>query len=237
MGIITSTAAADARRVLIVDDHPVVREGLRMVIGLDPRLAVCGEAGSLAEGIRQFRELRPDLVLVDITLQNGSGLELTKSLVAGDRGAMVLVTSVHDEKLYAERVLRAGARGFVSKSAPTGEVVQAIHRVLEGGLYFSEQMTERLLRRLGGNSTEEIVSPVDSLSDRELEVFEHIGHGLTTRQIAERLHLSRKTIETYREHIKAKLGIGNATELTQRAVQWVMEQDGGTSESRAAESH
>ena len=107
MGIITSTTGADARRILIVDDHPVVREGLRMVIGLDPRLTVCGEAGSLAEGVRQFRELQPDLVLVDITLQNGSGLELTKSLVSSDRGAMVLVTSVHDEKLYAERVLRA----------------------------------------------------------------------------------------------------------------------------------
>lgn len=228
MGIITSTAAG-ARRILIVDDHPVVREGLRMVIGLDSRLAVCGEAGSLADGLRQFRDLQPDLVLVDISLQNGSGLELTKSLVSGDRGALVLVTSVHDEKLYAERVLRAGARGFVSKAAPTGDVVQAIHRVLEGGLYFSDVMTERLLRRIGGNSPEEIASPVESLSDRELEVFEHIGHGLTTRQIAERLHLSRKTIETYREHIKAKLGIANATELTQRAVQWVMEQDGGGS--------
>lgn len=228
MGLITSTSSDNVRRVLIVDDHPLVREGMRIVINMDPQLTVCGEAESLSDAMRQYRELQPDLVLADITLQNGSGIELTKSLVAQNPDVRVLIASMHDENVYAERVLRAGARGFINKSESTNHVVQAIHRVLAGGLYFSDQMTERLLRRLGGGTPDVIESPVQSLSDRELEVFEHIGHGLTTRQIAEKLHLSRKTIETYREHIKAKLGIANATELTQRAVQWVLEQDSGT---------
>lgn len=225
MGIITSTSQSQTFRILIVDDHPLVREGLRMVVGLDPRLSICGEAESLPEALRQFRELKPDLVLADITLQNGSGIELTKSLTSQDPSVKVLISSMHDEAIYAERVLRAGAKGYINKSETTSQIVHAIHRVLGGGLYFSDKMTERLLRRFGGNAPEEFESPVQSLSDRELEVFEHIGRGLTTRQIAEKLHLSRKTIETYREHIKAKLSIGNAAELTQRAVQWVLEQD------------
>lgn len=216
-------------RTMIVDDHPIVREGITAVINREPDLEVCGQAGGLAEAMRMHRELRPDLVVADVTLSDGSGLDLVKELVALDPDVKVLVQSMHEESLYAERSLRAGARGYINKEEAPKQLINAIRQVLSGRVYLSSSMTDRMLSRsVRGVSSDQ--SPFDTLSDRELEVFEQIGRGITTRRIAQNLYLSPKTIETYRENIKAKLNLRNATELTQHAVQWVLENcstDGG----------
>jgi DNA-binding NarL/FixJ family response regulator len=209
-------------RVLIVDDHPIVREGLAAIINREPDLEVCGQAGGLAQAMRLFQQERPDLVVADVSLEDGNGLELVKELVAQDAGIKVLVQSMHEESLYAERSLRAGARGYVNKEEAPGQIVNAIRQVLRGRVYLSSRMTDRLLHR-SVRGFEPDRSPIESLSDRELEVFEQIGRGMTTRRIAQNLYLSPKTIETYRENIKTKLNLKNATELTQHAVQWVLE--------------
>lgn len=222
-GMTTSVPLLQRRRILLVDDHPIVRRGLAALINAEADLEVCGEAEGLSQTMRQFRETRPDLLVVDLSLENGSGLEVIKELIAQDSGVGILVSSMHDETLYAERALRAGARGYVNKDQPTRIILAAIRRVLDGSVYLSEQMTQRLLCRNLGESGIPDSSPVESLSDRELEVFERIGHGETTRQIAERLHLSPKTIETYREHIKVKLNLNSATELSRHAVMWVLD--------------
>lgn len=210
--------------VLIVDDHPMVRYGLKTLINAEPDLRVCGEASGLSQAMALFHQTRPHLVTADVSLENGSGLDLTKEILAHDPDACVLVYSMHEETLYAERALRAGAKGYLGKDASAERVLTAIRRILDGRVYLSESMTDRMLSRTVG-LTEDTVdhSPIESLSDRELEVFEHLGHGVTTRKIAEKLHLSPKTIETYRENIKLKLNLRNATELTQHAVQWVLQ--------------
>jgi DNA-binding NarL/FixJ family response regulator len=210
-------------RVLVVDDHPIVRQGFLQLIGGTPDLEVCGEARGLGEAMRAFHNFHPHLITADILLDNGTGLELTKELTALDRNAQVLICSMHDEALYAERALRAGAKGYISKTEPADVILSAMRRVLGGRIYLSPRMTERMLSRTTGHDDGLAGSPVDSLSDRELEVFEAIGHGLSTKQIAAKLELSPKTIETYRENIKQKLGLRNATELTQHAVRWVLE--------------
>ena len=210
-------------RILIVDDHPIVREGLSLVIGQQSDLEVCGEAGGTAEALKKYRQLKPELAIIDISLADGSGLELIKELTAIDPNFKSLVVSMHDESLFAERALRAGARGYISKAEPIEKIVEAIRQVLAGKVYLSEQMTDRILRRTVGNGEPLQHSPLESLSDRELDVFQQIGQGFTTRQIADKLHLSPKTVETYREHIKAKLRLSNAAELTQHAVRWVLE--------------
>lgn len=210
-------------RVMIVDDHPIVREGLRLLINAEPDLTVSGQAEGLSQAMRTFHDTRPDLVIVDLSLENGSGIELIKELVSIQPSVRVLVCSMHDELLFAERALRAGAKGYINKDEPPQRMISAIRRVLDGRMYLSEEMTDRMLfRSVGGNELSE-ESPISTLSDRELEVFEQIGRGVTTRLIAEKLHLSPKTVETYRENIKAKLNLANATELTQHAVQWVLE--------------
>lgn len=225
-----SDSASQKFRVLVVDDHPIVREGISAVINRERDLEVVGQAGGLAEAMRLHRELKPDIVVADVSLTDGNGLELVKEMIAQDSQAKVLVQSMHEESLYAERSLRAGARGYINKEESATQLVNAIRHVLHGRVYLSTRMTDRLLNRsVRGIDADR--SPIESLSDRELEVFEQIGRGMTTRRIAQNLYLSPKTIETYRENIKTKLCLRNATELTQHAVQWVLDNrasEGGT---------
>ena len=210
-------------RVLVVDDHPVFRAGLVQVLDGEPGLAVCGEAGSAEEALRLLDGLDPDLLVVDISLGGASGLELVKQVQQRRPGLPMLVLSMHDETLFAERSLRAGARGYVNKQEAVGHMIAAMRKVLGGGTYLSRRMAASLeMRRTEGGAGPE--EPVATLSDRELEVFSLIGQGLGTRDIAERLGLSIKTVETYREHIKNKLLLDTATELTRRAVAWVLAQ-------------
>lgn len=213
----------DVTRIMIVDDHQLVRRGLGVLIEGQDDLEVVAEADGPPTAMQQFHAHRPDLVIVDLSLHDGSGLELIKDIMSQNAGTKVLVCSMHDELLYAERALRAGAQGYVSKHAGTDELLAAIQRVLDGRVYLSERMTDRMLSRTVGSAEDMQRSPIESLSDRELEVFEEIGRGVGTREIAEKLVLSPKTVETYRENIKAKLNLKNATELTCYAVQWVLE--------------
>jgi DNA-binding NarL/FixJ family response regulator len=222
-----AAAHAGAIRVVVVDEHPIVRRGIAALLEERSEFRLCGEADGLPGAIKLVRDLHPHLVLVELTLQDGSGLELIKELSSIDPAVRVCVFSMHDEALFAERALRAGARGFLSKRAPLREVLSALRRILDGRVYLSDQMTDRMLSRaVGGNGDPIERSPIETLSDRELEVFEQVGRGVTTRQIAEQLFLSPKTVETYRENIKVKLNLHNATELTQHAVKWVLEKSG-----------
>ncbi|MBL8849686.1 MAG: response regulator transcription factor [Planctomycetaceae bacterium] len=215
-------SANQKMRVLVVDDHPIVREGISAVINREQDLEVVGQASGLAEAMRLHREMQPDIVVADVSLADGNGLELVKELVAQNADTRVLVQSMHEESLYAERSLRAGARGYINKEESSTQLINAIRHVLNGRVYLSSRMTDRLLNR-SVRGVDAARSPIESLSDRELEVFEQIGRGMTTRRIAQNLYLSPKTIETYRENIKAKLSLRNATELTQHAVQWVLD--------------
>ncbi len=209
------------RRVLLVDDHPIVRQGLAKLIEQEHDLTVCGEAEDTAGAMRLIEQLTPDLAIIDLTLKDASGLELVKQVKAQHEELPILVLSMHDESLYAPRALRAGAKGYIMKQEAPESVVTAIRRILGGDVYLSERMTSQMLSHAASGKPMTAVSPIDKLSDRELEVFELIGHGLSTREIAERIHRSVKTIESHREHIKEKLDLANATALTQRAVQWV----------------
>ncbi|MBX3437922.1 MAG: response regulator transcription factor [Planctomycetaceae bacterium] len=225
--VITSRDPAKAQgkttRILIVDDHPIVRQGLRMTIEAERDLTVCGEAEGVSQAMQLYHETSPDVVIADISLENGSGIELVKELISLNPQLRILVCSMHEETLFAERALHAGAKGYINKEEATDKLVAAIRRVATGRVFLSEQMTDRMLFRQVGTGDEPPKSAIESLSDRELEVFEQIGHGVTTREIAEKLHLSPKTVETYRENIKRKLNLTNATELTRHAVQWVLE--------------
>ncbi len=210
-------------RILIVDDHPIVREGYVHLIQRRDHLQVCAQAGSKVEALQQIRETAPHLVIVDISLSDGSGLELIKDVKSQFPQVKLLAVSMHDESLFAERCIRAGAQGFVNKQQAPEQLINAIERVLSGKIYLSQDVTERMISRSIGALEDEHLSPIEKLSDRELEVFEQIGQGETTRQIASKLNLSAKTIETYRENIKHKLNLSNATELTRHAIQWVLE--------------
>jgi len=207
-------------RILIVDDHPLVRTGLAQLIGDCPDLEVCGEAGEMAEALRQVDALDPDLAIIDLSLAGGSGLDLIEHIKSRDKEILMLVASMHDESLYAERVLAAGARGYINKQEAQDRIIFAIRRVLGGKVYLSERMTERLLSGMVEPNGEK--RDIDSLSNRELQVFELIGQGVSTSRIAEQLNLSTKTIETHQAHIKRKLGLESAHQLTQRAIRWVM---------------
>jgi DNA-binding NarL/FixJ family response regulator len=218
-------------RVLVVDDHPIVRQGLTQLINREGDLRVCGEADCTAGALQAIEALRPDVVVADLSLQGPDGLELLKNLRGKDRAVPVVILSMHDESLYAERALRAGARAYLMKQEATETVLIAIRRVLAGEIYLSDRMASRLLRQFVRSHTSGSASPVDLLSDRELEVFGLIGRGRGTRQIAEELHLSIKTVESYRAHIKDKLEIGTASELVRHAVQWV---EGGSRASGKA---
>jgi DNA-binding NarL/FixJ family response regulator len=218
------SARAPAARIVIVDDHPVVRSGLRMLIEDEPDLLVVGEAGDADEAIRVLDAKNPDLMIVDLSLNGSSGLDLIKRIKSRSSESKMLVSSMFDESLYAERVLNAGALGYVSKQEAMEKVIEAIRCVLSGRVYLSAAMSDRMLHRLTRDHQAPERSAVETLSDRELEVFEMIGRGRTTSEIAAQLHLSVKTVETHREKIKAKLGLKSAAELYQHAVRWVLEQ-------------
>lgn len=209
------------RTVLIVDDHPIVRQGLAQLIDQEQDLEVCGQAEDAHEAMQAIHTLDPDLVIVDISLKDTSGMELIKDLKVQYPDLPVLTLSMHDEAVYGERALRAGARGYIMKQEATEKVVTAIRRVLAGELYVSDGMAAKMVSKIVGGGTRRTGSPVDCLSDRELEVFRLIGEGFSTREMAEKLHLSVKTIETYRAHIKDKLGFEDANELLRSAIQWV----------------
>jgi DNA-binding NarL/FixJ family response regulator len=209
------------RRVIIVDDHPIVRQGLAQLINQEADLEVCGQAEDAHEAMHAIRELAPDLVIVDISLKDTSGMELIKDLKGQSPQLPVLTLSMHDEAVYGERALRAGARGYIMKQEATEKVVTAIRRVLAGEVYVSDGMAAHMVNRFVGGSGRGAGASVDSLSNRELEVFRFIGEGYSTREMAEKLHLSVKTIETYRAHIKEKLNLQDASELRRAAIQWV----------------
>ncbi len=209
-------------RILIVDDHPLVRSGLAQLIGDCADLEVCGEAGNMTEALTQIESTQPDLAIIDLSLAGGSGLDLIERIRSRHKDLLMLVASMHDETLYAERVLAAGARGYINKQEAQDRIIQAIRQVLDGKVYLSQQMTERLLNGMVESGSEK--RDINSLSNRELQVFELIGQGVSTKKIAKRLNLSIKTIETHQAHIKKKLGLDSAHELTQRAIRWVMDE-------------
>ncbi len=207
------------KRVYLVDDHPAMRQGLKELINQEEDLAVCGEAGDVPSALEGIKTAKPDIAIVDLTLKEASGLDLVKDLKVRHAALPVLVLSMHNEALYAERSIRAGARGYIMKEATTENIVGAIRRVLGGDIYLSSEVSANVLKKMSGMKTEGSGS-VEALSDRELEVFRMIGSGLRTRDIADKLHLSVKTVESYREHIKQKLQLNNAAELTRAAVEW-----------------
>jgi DNA-binding NarL/FixJ family response regulator len=210
-------------RIYIVDDHALVRRGLSTLIGAEPDMQVCGQAEDASKATTEIMQLRPDLVIVDISLKGNSGLELVKNIKAFDANIHVLVLSMHDESIYALRVLKAGARAYVMKNDLIEKVIEAIRRISKGHLYVSENVASQMLNQLVNGKRTEDDSPVSSLSDRELEIVNLIGNGLPTREIAAKLHISVKTVETHRAHIKRKLNVENATQLVQFCVRWVEE--------------
>jgi DNA-binding NarL/FixJ family response regulator len=210
-------------KILIVDDHPLVRAGLAQLIGDCPDLEVCAEAADMAEALKQIDSTNPDLAIIDLSLAGGSGLDLIEHIKSRNRNILMLVASMHDEMLYAERVLAAGARGYINKQEAQDSIIRAIRQVLSGKVYLSEAMTERMLSGMVDAGPEK--RDIDSLSNRELQVFELIGQGVPSGQIASQLNLSIKTIETHQAHIKRKLGLGSAHELNQRAIRWTMDQE------------
>jgi DNA-binding NarL/FixJ family response regulator len=210
-------------KVLIVDDHPIMREGLRTLISREHDLAVCGEAQTVGQALDAVSNLKPDLVLADITLPGRSGVELIKEIRALRPGALILVISMHDELLYAERALRAGARGYIMKQESGSSMLHAIRQVLAGRIYLSRKMSARILKNVAGKSTK--ASSIEQLSCREFEVFQLIGRGKSTAQIAAELHLSTKTVEAHRAHVKEKLDLKTMPELIAFASRWLETND------------
>jgi len=209
-------------RIIIVDDHPLMRKGLALALDSEMDLSVVGQMNSAEEAMDDIERLEPDLAIIDISLPGMSGMELVKHLQARMPDVRTLVVSRHDESLYAERAIRAGARGYIMKLEAGDVIVKAVRHVMNGGIYVSDEINERLLLSMAAGGRDRITqSPLEVLSDRELEVFELTGRGTGTRDIAERLHLSVKTVESYRARIKKKLNLESATELMQHAVQWV----------------
>lgn len=223
----TSKGGRSPVRVLIVDDHPVVRRGLAQVLDATDDFVFCGEAETAAGALKAVSENDPDVAVVDLTLKGKSGLELVKDLHTRHPDLPVLVLSMHDESLYAERALRAGARGYIMKDGRMEEVVQALRQVLDGRVYLSQRMTSRLLGRMTGGGVVDGEPPISALTDRELEVFEMIGRGVGTRDIADGLHLSVKTVDTHRENIKRKLNLASANELYRHAFLWIQQESSG----------
>ena len=210
-------------RIVIIDDHPLVRAGLRSLFDEEPDLTVCAEVGNVRDAIEVVRAQSPDLALIDISLDDGNGIELIKRLKVHMPQLKMLVCSMHDESLFAERAINAGARGYVNKHQVTEQILEAVRHVLAGRVYLSEKMVERVINGFA-KKKDAGSSSIEDLSDRELEVFGLIGEGLSTSKIAERLHLSVKTVETHREKIKRKLQLTTGGELVRHAVQWHIEQ-------------
>jgi DNA-binding NarL/FixJ family response regulator len=206
------------RKVVIVDDHPIVRQGLAQLISQESDLQVVGEADGARTAIEVLERVAPDAVIVDLMLKDSSGIDLIKDIKAKSPEARILVVSMHDEAVYAERALRAGAHGYIMKQEATNAVLNALRKVLGGDVYVSEEVVSRMLRRMvGGRASDGI----ERLSDRELEVFQGIGQGLSVSEIADKLKVSPKTVETYRAHIKEKLGLTGATDVLRVAVSWL----------------
>jgi DNA-binding NarL/FixJ family response regulator len=212
-----------ARRLFIVDDHPLMRRGYRSVLESEPDLVVCGEAGSVADALAGILETVPDLVIADVTLGDGNGIDLIRR-VRGRRGDLpILVVSMHDEILYAERALRAGARGYLMKGETDAELVATVRKLLSGGQHLTPRMQARALEQMAGRAAPGGQPAESVLADRELEVFELLGRGFSTREAADALRVSPKTVETYRGRIKEKLGLADSSELLHRAVQFAQE--------------
>jgi len=213
--------AKQKNRIFIVDDHPIVRKGLTQLINQEPELVVCGEAENAETALELLKKVKPDLAIVDISLRGIDGIELTQLIRARFENIPILVVSMHDESLYAERALRVGARGYIMKQEAIEKMMEAIRKVLRGELYVSERVSANIVKRFVDGKAEGVSSPEELLSDREMEVFQLIGQGFGTRQIADQLHVSVKTVETYRANIKEKLYLKNATELMKHAVHWI----------------
>jgi DNA-binding NarL/FixJ family response regulator len=225
----TKASAGTANRkskIFVVDDHPIVRQGLGLLINREPDMIVCGAAEETQSALRAIPTLQPDVMVVDISLTGPDGLELVKMIRTRDANLPILVLSMHDESIYAERALRAGANGYIMKQEATEKVLVAIRRILRGEVYLSDRVSSKMLQQYVRGSSTARESPVADLSDRELEVFRLVGEGHGTRQIAEELHLSVKTVETYQAHIKEKLSLRNARELVQHAIEWHLTEKG-----------
>ncbi len=214
-------------RILIVDDHPLLRQGIAQLINQEKDMMVCGETDDANKALNAIAEHKPDIAILDISIKGASGIELLKNIKVRYPKLIVLILSMHDETVYAQRALRAGAAGYIMKQEATERVLVALRRVLTGEVYLSEELGTKMLNRLVGGRTSMNGSPIEELSDRELEVFGLIGQGHGTRPIAEKLHLSVKTIESHRAHIKEKLNLKNATELVHHAIQWAQSESLG----------
>jgi DNA-binding NarL/FixJ family response regulator len=208
------------RTVFIVDDHPLLRQGLALLINRENDLAVCGEAQEAQTAMYAISQYQPDILIVDISLNGPDGLDLLKNIRNSYPGLPVLILSMHDEATYAERALRARANGYIMKQEATEKVLVAVRRILDGEVYLSDRIANKLLRQYIGGASTALQSRLNALSDRELEVFRSIGEGRSTRQIADELHLSVKTVETYQAHLKEKLALRSGRELIQHAIQW-----------------
>ena len=220
---VAETTKPKATRILLVDDHPVVRDGLADAINHEPDLTVCATAEDRPEAMAAIERTRPDLVVIDLMLKSSSGLELIKDVHVRWPRLLILVVSMHDETLYAERVLRAGARGYITKQQATRDILLAIRKVLGGGIYLSERTASTVLSRLTSQPQAASDSIADKLADRELQVFEMIGRGLSTREIAEHLRIDMKTVDTYRARIKDKLNLESTSDLLKLAICWNQE--------------
>ena len=207
-------------RVFVVDDHPIVRQGLALLIDQEPDLEVCGEAEEAETALAAISAARPDVLLLDISLPGPDGIDLLKAIRATDTALPVLVLSMHDESVYAERALRAGANGYIMKQEATENVLVALRRILRREVYVSDRIATSMLRQFASGGGKPLQAPIERLSDRELEVFRLIGEGHGTRQIADELHLSVKTVESYQAHIKEKLSLQSSRDLVQRAIEW-----------------
>ncbi|MBL9185554.1 MAG: response regulator transcription factor [Verrucomicrobiaceae bacterium] len=221
----TNQSPETVKRVILVDDHPIMRHGLAQLIRMENGLDVCGEAGSAREGLDLVSKLKPDLAVIDLTLPDKNGLELVKDIRAMHPSTVCLVLSMHDESLYGERSLRAGARGYVMKEEAADHLITAIHKIMSGGLYVSETLNARMLEQMTA-PTRAKAAGIDSLTDRELEILELIGKGVATKNIATQLSISARTVEAHRAHVKEKLGITDGAALVRYAVQWVETRSG-----------
>jgi DNA-binding NarL/FixJ family response regulator len=219
-----NSATQKKTAIFVVDDHPLMRQGLAQLINGEPDLFVCGEAEDAPRALKGISTTKPDLAIVDISLQGNNGIELTKSIKALYKDLRILILSMHDEHIYAQRVLRAGANAYLMKQEAPEKVIEAIRRILQGDIYVSEKVGAQILHQIV-NGRGSAGSPIDQLSDRELEIIQLIGEGKATRDIASSLNVSVKTVESHRAHIKEKLNLKNATELVQYCVQWVEQEN------------
>ncbi len=221
-----SPEAAASKRLLVVDDHPIFRHGLCQVLSHVHGVMVCGEASNARSALEVMRQVKPEVALIDVSMPGTNGIELIKHMLAEQPSLIILIISMHDESLYALRALRAGARGYVVKQQALEHILGALQKVIAGGVYVSPQFTDKLVFKAIQGSEGDLGSPVDKLSDRELEVLQLFGRDKTTREIADSLRLSVKTVETHRMHIKKKLGFKDAEEMTKFAVEWVAVSEG-----------